>query len=125
MFVEAQVSSMKTRRTGSRSSWPSNHSCRRIRKSERSCSEACVLFFARVIMTRKEAVDRAEAEEEPLFSKAMTNVFDGRLPVRTQGFEDGVHVCVYPGRASISTQCTTPGIAPFACATRQCRSSKA
>ena len=26
MFVEAQVSSMKTRRAGSRSSWSSNHS---------------------------------------------------------------------------------------------------
>ena len=45
MFVEVQVSSMKTRRSESRSSWPSNQSSRRFRTSGRSCSLACAVFF--------------------------------------------------------------------------------
>ena len=45
ILVEAQVSSMKTRRSGSRSSWPSNQSSRRFRTSGRSCSLACAVFF--------------------------------------------------------------------------------
>jgi len=45
ILVEAQVSSMKTRRSGSRSSWPSNQASRRFRMSGRSCSAACAVFF--------------------------------------------------------------------------------
>src|SRR5271166_1614698 len=41
MFVEAQVSSMNTRRAGSRSSCPANQSRRCLRTSERCCSSAC------------------------------------------------------------------------------------
>jgi len=47
MLVEAQVSSMKTSRSGSRSSCPSNQASRRFRKSGRSCSAAWALFFER------------------------------------------------------------------------------
>ena len=45
MLVEAQVSSMKTSRSGSRSSWPSNQASRRFRTSGRSCSAAWAVFF--------------------------------------------------------------------------------
>lgn len=47
---------MKTRRSGSRSSWPSNQASRRLRTSGRSCSAACAVFFHR---------DPASLEEAP------------------------------------------------------------
>jgi len=40
-LVAVHVSSMKTRRSGSRSSWPSNQARRRLRTSGQSCSIAC------------------------------------------------------------------------------------
>src|SRR6185369_6063033 len=46
MLVEAQVSSMKISRSGSRSSWPSNQAARRLRISGRSCATACSSFFS-------------------------------------------------------------------------------
>ena len=45
MLVAVHVSSMKTRRSGSRSIWPSNHSRRCFRMSGRSCSIAWPVFF--------------------------------------------------------------------------------
>ena len=45
MLVFAQVSSMKTSRSGSRSGWASNQACRRFTISGRSCSLACAVFF--------------------------------------------------------------------------------
>jgi hypothetical protein len=64
-------------------------------------------------MTREETLDRAKTEEQALFSKAVPNLFNGGVLVRTQGFEDGVHVRIDPGRAPISAQGTRPGIAVF------------
>ena len=45
ILVEAPVSSMKTRRSGSSSGWRSNQSRRRRRTSGRCCSLACAVFF--------------------------------------------------------------------------------
>ncbi len=45
ILVLAPISSMNTRRRGSRSSWPSNHASRRLRTSGRSCSAACPDYF--------------------------------------------------------------------------------
>ena len=45
MLVAVHVSSMNTRRSGSRSTWPSNHSWRCFRMSGRSCSIAWPVFF--------------------------------------------------------------------------------
>ena len=45
MLVFAQVSSMNTSRSGSRSGWPSNQACRRFTTSERPCSLACAVSF--------------------------------------------------------------------------------
>jgi transposase len=45
MVVDAQVSSMKTSPSGSRSSWPSNPSWRRFMMSGRSGSLACTVFY--------------------------------------------------------------------------------
>src|ERR1700731_1345419 len=55
MFVEAQVSSMNTRRAGSRSSCPANQSRRCLRTSERRCSSACADFFKRELMAIEKA----------------------------------------------------------------------
>ena len=52
MLVVAQVSSMKTSRSGSRSSWLSNQSCRRFRTSGRSCSLRVRGLFLRVMPWR-------------------------------------------------------------------------
>ena len=64
-------------------------------------------------MARKEPMDRTEAEEKALFGKAVPNVFNGRILVRPQGFEDGIRVCIDPGGAPISTKSARPGIALF------------
>jgi hypothetical protein len=45
LAAQNYVSSMNTRRSGSRSSWRSNQSWRRLRMSGRSCSAACAVFF--------------------------------------------------------------------------------
>ena len=58
MLVEAQVSSMNTRRSGSRSSCPSNQSFRRIKISARFCSAACAVFFKRQPAAVEEGPER-------------------------------------------------------------------
>jgi hypothetical protein len=60
MLVAVQVSSMNTSRSGSRSSWPSNHASRWLRTSARSCSIACPVFFARDAVPGEEAVQRRD-----------------------------------------------------------------
>lgn len=62
MFVDAQVSSMNARRSGSRSSRPSIHSSRRFRTSGRSCSVACAVFFARDPVPVEEPPQRADPD---------------------------------------------------------------
>jgi hypothetical protein len=63
---------MKTRRSGSKSSWLSNQSSRRFRTSGRSCSLACAVFFARQLVTLAKAPKRGDAQlrarlRQPLF----------------------------------------------------------
>ena len=67
ILVEAQVSSIKTRRSGSRSSCPSNQSSRRFTTSGRSCSLACAAFFARDLVTIKETPERSVAHDDVRF----------------------------------------------------------
>ena len=45
MLVAVQVSSMKSSRSGSRSSWSWNQASRALRMSGRSCSAACPIFM--------------------------------------------------------------------------------
>src|SRR5215210_5124371 len=68
MLVEAQVSSMNTSRSGSRSSWPSNQASRRFRMSGRSCSQGMQLFDAegrRLYFTEEERRAFAAAAQAP------------------------------------------------------------
>ncbi len=69
MLVAVQVSSMKTSRSGSRSSWPSNHSSRRFRTSGRSCSIAWPVFFTRDAVTIEEPPDRADPDQCAAFGE--------------------------------------------------------
>jgi hypothetical protein len=69
MFVVAQVSSMKTRRSGSRPSWFSNHASRCFKISGRSRSLACAVFFPRNVVTVEEAPQRSDAEAMPALGK--------------------------------------------------------
>lgn len=59
MFVEVQVSSMKTRRSGSSSGWLSNQSSRRFRADLARLHVGS--FFARQIVTLAEAPKRGDA----------------------------------------------------------------
>src|SRR5271156_5137187 len=62
ILVEAPVSSMKTRCSGSRSGWASNQACRRAATSGRSCSLACAVFFQGDAMAVKKAPDRTRGK---------------------------------------------------------------
>jgi hypothetical protein len=84
MLVDAQVSSMKIRLSGARSSWPSNQALRRSATSGRSCSEACAVFFARNGVPDEKALDRPEAEDEPLTGETAADFFEGRVLVRAE-----------------------------------------
>jgi hypothetical protein len=64
MFVKHQVSSMNTRRDGSRSSWPSNHASRRFRTSGRLCSLACAVFFERDPATVEKPPERRNRDRD-------------------------------------------------------------
>src|SRR3954451_22520572 len=80
MLVEAQVSSMNTSRSGSRSSWLSNQAARRLRISGRSCSAACAVFFLRVILCRRQKRQSAlTLTRAPFSAKRAFNSGQARL----------------------------------------------
>jgi hypothetical protein len=76
MLVVAQVSSMNRRRSGSRSSCPSNQSSRRFTMSGRSCSLACAVFFARHLVSVEEPPQRSVAHEDPVVQKRLAKLLD-------------------------------------------------
>jgi hypothetical protein len=77
MLVEAQVSSMKISRSGSRSSWPSNQASRRLRISGLSCSAACAVFFSRDLVAAAEAPERAHADLGSVLGQARLQLGQG------------------------------------------------
>jgi hypothetical protein len=66
-LVEALVSSMNTRRSGSRSSWPSNQTSRAAATSGRSCSAAWAVFFDCDRPCLEEAPERSDASRNAAF----------------------------------------------------------
>src|SRR5918994_3108915 len=88
MLVDAQVSSMNTRRSGSRSSWSSNQASRRFRTSRRSCSEACAVFFTRELVTAAEAPERGHADLRPLAGKLHLQLGQGQVRHLIEGGAD-------------------------------------
>src|SRR6188472_785939 len=65
MFVAAHVSSMKTRRLGSRAGWRRMNTRRAWATSGRSCSAACRVFFERQLMGTEKPVHRTQPDGDP------------------------------------------------------------
>jgi hypothetical protein len=117
MFVLAQVSSMNTRRSGSRSIWPSNHARRCLRTSGRSCSMAWPVFFARDAVAAKEPLDRAVAEPVTLRTEGAAQLLDGDVGGRVQQVLDQLALRFDPPGPAVATEWTGTRIAlhPLKC----------
>src|ERR1700722_1033695 len=114
MLVDAQVSSMNTRRSGSRSRWPSNHAWRRFKTSGRSCSLARAVFFARDRMTGEEAADRAVANNNALRAERVAQLLDRELRLRLQDGEDRISVSLNPLGPAVAAHRSSPRLALLA-----------
>ncbi len=78
IFVEAPVSSMNTRSSGSRSGCASNQACRRAATSGRSCSLARAVFFEGEIMAIEKTPDRAGRERGAVLAMEQRGDLDQR-----------------------------------------------
>src|ERR1700710_2323486 len=76
ILVEAPVSSMKTRRFGSRSGWAANQARRRAATSGRSCSAACAVFFEGHAVAVEAAPDGAGPERDAVLGPQQFGQFD-------------------------------------------------
>jgi hypothetical protein len=81
MLVVAQVSSIKTRRCGSKVELSSNQSSRRFTMSGRSCSLACAVFFARDFVAIEKPAERsiALAHEDPLLGELLAEFLERQV----------------------------------------------
>src|SRR5262245_41897146 len=72
---------MKTRRSGSRSIWPSNQACRCASTCARCCSAACAVFFERDALFRVEAPDGRQGHgDAALASQSRRDLVQGDVP---------------------------------------------
>src|SRR3712207_4068647 len=110
MLVEAQVSSMNTSRSGSRSSWPSNQASRCLRISGRSCSAACAVFFARDLVPAAEAPERAHADVGPLLGQVRLQLRQGDVGPLVQGRVDQIGMGLGAMREPVAALRLGPGI---------------
>src|SRR3984885_3798961 len=102
MLVEAQVSSIKTRRSGSRSSCPSNQSWRRFKMSGRSCSLACAVFFARDLVAIEKPPERSIAHQDPFLGELLAEFLERQVWRGLKRREDCRRVRFRPGRAVVA-----------------------
>ncbi len=103
IFVEAPVSSMNTRRSGSRSGWASNQAWRRAATPGRSCSLACAVFFEGEIVAVQEAPDRAAGKQGPVIALEHVRQLGQRdVLLRLDGRQDDVAKRLDPMRAHIA-----------------------
>lgn len=111
MLVEAQVSSMKIRRAGSSSGWPSNHSSRLLATSGRSCSLACAVFFECQAAAVEEGPDRADAgARAALGCQPLADLCDGDVVLPRDPGEDrlAMGVELRPPRLPARPGCAEP-----------------
>lgn len=101
MLVDAQVSSMKISRSGSRSSWPSNQSQRRSAMSGRSCSLACAVFFVRDLVAPEEPPDRRHADLRPLRRECVAHLLQRQIGGLGDQRADEVMLRLDPLRARV------------------------
>jgi hypothetical protein len=102
MFVAVQVSSMKTRRSGSRSGWLSNQSRRCFRTSGRSCSTACPVFFARQAMALEESRERRGRSGDAALGQAGAELFEALVALRLERSRDDRVLRFDPARPGVT-----------------------
>src|SRR4051812_38641629 len=110
MLVEAQVSSMKISRSGSRSSWPSNQASRRLRTSSRSCSVACAVFFTRDLVAAAKAPERTDADLRSFLGQVRLQLRQGDVGHLSQGGVDQISMGLGSLREPITPLRLGPGI---------------
>src|SRR3954467_3885059 len=84
MLVEAQVSSMNTSRSGSRSSWPSNQAARRWRTSGGPARRHAPSFFTRDLVPAAKAPERTDTDLRPVLGQARLQLGQGEVGHRGQ-----------------------------------------
>ncbi len=105
MLVEAQVSSMKTRRSGSRSSWASNQSSRRLEASR--CGPARLhapTFFERDPVSAEEAPEPGDTGRNLLLCQSGFDLGERNVPVRRHDRHDRVGLAFHRLRATVAAQ---------------------
>lgn len=103
MLVAVQVSSMNTSRSGSRSSWPSNQSCRWLRTSGRSCSIAWPVFFARHAVTNEEAMKPGHRDVQADLNQRQAQFLKRDVLARLPHGQDFLSPLLDPARAHVAT----------------------
>jgi hypothetical protein len=103
MLVAVQVSSMNTRRLGSRSIWPSNQCWRCFRTSGRSYSIAWPVFFARDPVTHEEPIHRTDPGQGAALDQSRLHLEQGHLSLLGDQFPDEAAVRYDPARMPITT----------------------
>lgn len=114
MLVDAQVSSMNTRRSGSRSSWASNQSQRRFRMSGRFCSAAYAVFFKGQAAPVEEGPKRRPSRRHiTLRGKLVEHLADGHIRRGLDKPENVITVRIELGaaRLSLTASCSIAGLA--------------
>jgi hypothetical protein len=95
---------MKTRCSGSRSSWPQSQACRQLRTSGRHCSSACADFFERDPTTNEEQPQAFNAGRYPPFTKGCLDLGQGDVTPLLDKTKDQVGVAFDPPRAAVTAQ---------------------
>lgn len=112
MLVEAQVSSMKTRCSGSRSGWLSNQSCRRFMTSGQFCSLACADFFERDLVPIEEAPEPSDAAAHAFGLQSGPDLCERDVTVACDDVQDRRAMALEAVRVPVAAQWTGTGIAP-------------
>ena len=105
---------MKTRRSGSKSIWSSNHSRRCFRMSGRSCSMAWPVFFARHAPAYEEAMQPGDGDEQANRGQACALFLKRDVVARFSDRKDVCRPLFHPARAHIAVEGATPSRAAAA-----------
>src|SRR3954469_19626153 len=99
MFVASHVSSMKTRRLGSRAGWRRMNTRRAWATSGRSCSAACRVFFERQVMGSEKSVHRAQPDGDAADRKRAADLLQGQVGLPGNQLQHLYAVFAQPGAA--------------------------
>src|SRR3954447_22357475 len=111
MLVEAQVSSMNTSSSGSRSSWPSNQAARRWRTSGGPARRHAPSFFTRDPVPAAKAPERTDTDLRPVLGQARLQLGQGEVGNLGQRRVDQIGMRLGSTREPITPLRLWPGIA--------------